>query len=345
MATLGIVSALNDPGGGGTPSTAWMADLAGLSPAPHHLLIRASISVGADNRVDIPALKKSLQAYRDAGFEVWLSLHLGLETHYQSLKGNEYLAAMPNANLGLDDGHGHKDFLLNDYINRFSLTVVGTLLALGDLCPAVVWIGNEHNLDGPDLKMGWRPRKPQSLNPKVFGALLATTAKRIRDKVPAVKTIIPGSLTCLIKYNTDPHGPWVGGYLHESLDYIAQYGVQAPYDFSCLSLNLEGFVTDQYAAYCAHALSDIMRDRKISGQTIIGEFGLNNHDATDTNMEASLEAVDAHFSVAFFYCHNTLDPNSYGTTDLGFDKGNIVPTGHTPWYVRFATFLAKRLAR
>lgn len=342
-ATLGIVTTLNDPESGAVPGPDWLRDLATLSPAPNHLILRCSVSVDSTNRVDIPALRAALQAYKDGGFEVWLVLHMGLEVHYQSLKGKAYLAAMPNAVLGLDNGHGGKDMLLNDYIQRFSLTCVGTLEALGDLCPASLFVANECNLDGPALRMGMRPHKPQSLAPEVFGALLATTAKRIRAKCPQVTTIIPGSLTCLVKYNTSPSGPWIAGYLHKALDYVAKYGVVAPYDFSCLSLNLEGFLTQGYVAFCAHALSDVMRDRGIAGQTIIGEFGVNGDDATDENMAGPMAAAADHFSVAFLYCHDTLNPHSYGTTVKGINpQGQLYPVSHTPWFARYQNFIAGR---
>lgn len=346
MATQGIVTTLNAPDtAGAVPGPEWLSDLAGLSPAPHHLLLRCSVSVDkATNKVNIEALRRALTNYRDAGFEVRLSLHPGVEVHYQTLSGDAYLAAMPNATLGLDDGHGHVDLLLNDYINRFSLTVVGTLLALGDLCPQVVWIWNEPNEDGPGLRPGQRPKKPQALAPEVFGAMLATTAKRVRDKCPLVARVMPGALSCLIKFDTDPHGPWVGGYLHRALDYIARHGVVAPYQFTDLSLNLEGVVTDHYAAYCAHALSDVLRDRKMTGQTVVAEWSIANHDATDDEMAATFAALNAHFSEMFFFQHPTLDETSYGATDIGISpQGEIVPRGHTPWYARFARFVSSLL--
>jgi len=343
MAVQGIVSILNDPISGAVIGPQWTQDLATLSPALNHLTIRASISVDNNNHVNIKSVQTSLQAYKDAGFPVWLVLHGGLENHYQSLTGNDYLAAMPNAKLGLNG-----DMMMNDYINRFSLTAVGTLQALGDLCPDTVFIWNEANLDGPSLVTGAKPVKNQSLSPQVFGALLGTTAKRIAASCPNVKTILPGSLSCLVKFNTDPSGPWVGGYLKTALTYINTYGMVAPYPFSGLSLNLEGIIDDKYATWCAQAVTNLVKSFNIGGQAVIGEWGLANSSIKGADMTPTFTALSKHFGTIFLYCHNTQVPNdlnSYGTTLSTINpQGVIVPNGHTAFYSIATTLFASPYA-
>lgn len=346
MAQQGIVSILNDPISGAVIGPQWTQDLATLSPAPNHLTIRASISVDNNNHVNIKSIQTGLQQYQTGGFPVWLVLHGGLENHYQSLKEDsaEYLTAMPNAKLGLNG-----DMMLNDYINRFSLTAVGTLQALGDLCPDTVFVWNEANLDGPTLAQGVKPQKHQSLSPEVFGAMLGTTAKRIAASCPAVKTILPGSLSCLVKFNTDPTGPWVGGYLNTALKYMNQYGMIAPYPFSGLSLNLEGVIDDKYATWCAQAVTNLVKTFTIGGQAVIGEWGLANGAMKGVDMTPTFTALSKHFGTIFSYCHNTQVPNdatSYGTTLWTINpQGIIVPNGHTPYYDVLTTLLASPYAR
>jgi hypothetical protein len=340
-AYLGICDILNDPESGAIPDQTWFQDLADLSPAPHHFgLVRLSLSVDSNDHVNISSVRASLQAYKAAGYRVGLVLHGGLEVHYQSLEGDEYLAAMPNAKLGLNG-----DMLLNDYINKFSLTVVGTLTALGDDCPDTVWVWNEGGNDGPELVSGVKPSKPTSIAADNFGAMLSTTTKRIKASCPLVTNILIGSLSCLEKFDTDPSGPFVAGYLHEALTYMGKYGTAAPYDFNSISLNIEGFVPEKYAAWCAQAVSKVIHNFSLTGQAIISECGIQLSTLGTQDWEPTFVSLTTHFGWVIFFAHNTIDPGKltgYSTTTWGINgQGKIVPHSHTDWFDILAGILAR----
>lgn len=327
---------------GGSISQAMMQDISALSPAPHHLQLSMSIDVDGNNHVNMQALKASLQQIKDSGFDPpWIVIQGGMEERYQKLTGPAYLAAMPNAVLGYNG-----DLMLNDYIDKLSLSVVGTALALGDLCPPNWIIWNEGNLDGPNIKPGVKPPRLQDLAPSVYGAMVGTTAKRLRASVPAVQNIYPGSLSCLVKADTDPGGPMVAGYLSQAFEWMNAHGTNAPYDFAGMCLNMEGVITDKYSAWCAGAVTKIMRTYGIEGQSVIGEYGLPNSTIAQDHLDmgASFKALCDHWSYVFAFCYLAQVPNSLGSYSMATwginGQGLMVPYQHSPMYATYQTACA-----
>lgn len=331
----GIVLQLVDEQSGAVIDDQILKDIASFSPAPRHLKIRASLSVGPDNTVNVGAYMKAFQALKDGGFDPpWMVIHGGLETAYQKLKGFAYQVAMPNAKLGYLSNP-----LLNQYISALADKVVKAMTDFGDLCPKYWFLWNEANEDSNTLQEGQVPQKSMALSAKNYGALLATLSAQIKDTFPNV-VLMPGSLSCLAKFNTDPAGPWVGQYFGSALQYMNDNGVKAPYNFENITLNLEGILTDEYVEGCAKQLSVVMRTYGLTGQTIIGEWGEENQDLAGVDMTETFQSLMKHFSFVFLYCYNTVNAQLYGVRTVGISPNGILyPRDKTVFYDQFANLM------
>lgn len=342
-AQQGIVLKLVDDATGATIDGRILQDLSDLAPAPHHLQIRTSIGVDTFNKVNIPAYINVFKLLQAHGFELpWIVIQGGLEEGYHQYSGAAYQANMPNARMGYQ-GNG----LLNPYIDLLTQKVIGLVDAFfaAGVLPKYWFIWNEGNEDSDSLQVGQVPQKPMALSAEVFGAMLIHMTRAVSFACPdAFKQVvmIPGSLSCLAKFNTDPAGPWVGGYLNDALAFVkTAYGYQAPYLFSSLCLNLEGILTDDYCRGCAQQLGVVMRKNGITGGTIIGEWGEQNQYTTSENMLPTFQGLTKHFSNVFFYNYDTLNPKLYGLRTVGIDPtGCLYPKDKTAFYEPFRAMLA-----
>jgi hypothetical protein len=310
-----------------------------LSPAPNELFIRLPVSADlTTGKIDMDAWKQVLQLYKQNNLEVGLILHNALECRY-TLEPDpiKKQALGPNAALGPDPSQR----FLNDYINKFSLSAASFLQGLGDLCPATVWVGNEPNLDSSALKQGQNSPpttggfKPSSMAPEVFGSLLYMTAVRIRAMAPQVENIYTGSLSCLIKEDTDPKGPFIGDYISKALSYLESCGVKSPFPFNGITLNMEGNVTDKYAAYAASVMTDIKTKYGLTGPSIVGEWGVANGSLDPVEMGACYQALCKYFALICFFQLYTMKSHqftSYGCLDWTIQDGIFVPLEHAAWF-------------
>lgn len=333
-AVKGIALELVDQGSGAPIGPTVMRDIATFSPAPNHLKLRASLNAGPDGFINVSSYTSALQTVVNSGFDLpWLVIQGGTEEGYQKLKGAARLAAMPNAKLGYKG-----DPFLNPYIDILANKVVSFMDALPrELVPKYWFLWNEGNEDSITLQEGQDPgpNKPMSVAGRVWGAMLVTLTKRIKAKYPDT-VLIPGSLSCLAKFFTDPAGDWVAGYLGLALDYINTHGVAAPYGFESLSLNLEGILSETYIEGCAKQLTAVMRKYGITGQTVIGEAGEHNEDLVGLDWSPTWQGLVKHMGVVFLYCWGTLDPTKYGCRVVGINAaGNIYPRDKTDFYDKF----------
>lgn len=342
MSIQGIVSLSYDTRiktGIGPANSPWLADLAALSPAPHHLLIRTRvIADNTDNSIDLPAFIADLEAYKASGYSVYLVFDRGSDVYDQMLNPVHQPPNLPNAALGGPEVGGDK--LLNPYINHFSMRVLQVCKALEGLI-AGIFLWNEPNLDGNDLTGGGGTgAKPSALSPANFAALVYSTTKRLRDPVagvPWLTTIFPGSLSCLVGFNTDARGPWIGGYMSAGIAYLRSVGALEPFAWNGVSLNVEGAVTEAYMAYSAGAISDLKNHWGVTGPLVIGEWGTANGVPGSLNagvLNASFAAINKHTDLMFFFAHHALIPGdltSYGCRDYSEQNGQFLPTTALPW--------------
>jgi hypothetical protein len=346
MAVQGIVSKIYDSSQRTGIGSAWLADLAHLSPSPHHLLIRASVVADTlTNTVNTQALVGDLRQYSAAGFPVYLVLDHGFDV-FDLLRPGATMDSAANAPLGFNG-----DRLLSRYINHFSLQAVAVVQHLQGLI-AGVFIWNEPNLDSSTLAPGQIPTKPSSLAPEVFGALLYSTTKRLRAACPWLQVIYPGALSCLVGFDTDARGPWIGGYMDKAIAYLRAAGAVEPWEWDGVCLNLEGVVTESYMRYTAGAIDDLKGPTHwgVSGPLVVGEWGVSNGGPgvlSADKMHAAFTAINDHSDLMFFFSHHALEPGnptSYGCTAYSQSNGIFIPTTLLPWHALVTDELARLYA-
>lgn len=323
----------------------WCADLAHLSPAPNHVPVRFPISsTNADNTVDIEQLRKVFQIYKSKDFKAYPVLHGGLEQQYSLEMASDTQANYsPNTALGLPFFGAEKNTnpFLNYYIKNFSDTAVHTFKTLGNDCPEASWIWNEPNL-AAQLKIGLNCPpgarfKLSSISPEVFASLLYIVGSSLKRDTN-MKTVWPGSLSCLVKYNTDPAGTWIGGYFEKSFDYLkTNKAVNWQDSFDGISLNMEGYVTEDYAKRVVTAIKAIQKKYGLKGPIVIGEWGLRGDSLNIEAIKKTYKILCNYFEgPLFFFQHPTYlpyDTTGYGCSTWKMDANNIfIPTGHTDWF-------------
>ena len=330
MALQGVVSPLCDPSTGVFPGPDWLDAIESLRQG-QPLAIRGSIGADPENHVHLDWLRNGMRAYRARGHPVYLVLEASLSRFHELPANAGNPALLPNAALGFEGNP-----LLNDFINRYSLTacsVLEQLRATGDL-PAGVWLANEPNV----LSSGVQPgdsipvTKPEALAPAVYGALLQTTAMRLRALVPQLTTIWPACFSVLVKFATGVAGesPWFEHYWRLALAYLAAHGQHPPYPWIGLGANLEGAVAapnqfgpGTYADYVFYSLARIKGEFGITGPSVVGEWGVPSQGLNTDVMAASFRALDHYASHMFFFCAGMWE--NYGTWPVTIAGNRFIP--------------------
>lgn len=329
-AKQGIVTLLNEPEHGARIGPDWLSMIAHLSPAPNHLLLRAGITSSSTNHIDISTLQEVFELCKQHDFEIVPVLHNGIEQYYGSLNAADLSDNSPNAKLGLNGNP-----LLNNYINHYSITSMRVLQQL----PSVnkVFLGNEPNLlVNKNLKAGEYcppniPGKESAVSPEVFGSTLYTTAMMIKKNVPTIEHIWPSAFSLLVKFHTDPKGPWILGYWEKALQYLKSHGIVSPYPWEGIALNMEGLLDNDSAQYIATSLKDFMNKWGITGPLVVGEWGVPAANLDINGMNITYKALRDHFDYMFFFQSSVYD--NYGVANRSINpQGFIIPTTTTAWY-------------
>jgi hypothetical protein len=232
---------------------------------------------------------------------------------------------------------------------------IAILQSLGPhLSPAILWAGNEPNVQAADnpqgdgsviktLKLGdWAdPRKPEAMSPEAYFTFLHYFASMVKAHCWWVKTIYPAALSCAVNFQTSEYDDWIGGYIDKGMAALHNLGLQPPWPWDGLSLNMEGNVSPEYAKYTAFGLSQHKKEHQIQGPTVIGEWGIPagqpNKPVDEQAASTTFKALNQYTeSMSFFAAHIT---GGYGCMKLGYDNGVFIPGDKTDWLPRLKTLL------
>lgn len=333
MTTLGIVSPVADQTALAAVGPEWVAAVKAISPKLTD--VRVAIGCSAKGICNVSLLKRGLQAFKDGGLHVSAVLEANLGP--MNLNPNDFL------------GYQGSPFL-NQFISEYSDSAVMLLgeLEKVNLCPDTVWICNEGNVQAaanprtglptiPALKLGDKPdhEKPEAMAPEAWWSLQRWAAGLIQLKVPAVKHIIPGGLSCDAAFKTSMYDNWVGNYIETGMQYLVTNGLRQPWPWEGLCLNVEGIIPYSYARYLAGGLSFHKGNWGINGPNIWGEWGVPNptpkNPANNTAVQESYFALANVGKAAAMYWYAAQPDRDYGCLGLGFKNGEIVPLAPLYW--------------
>lgn len=322
----GIVAPIADQQAKACAGEAWCEAVGGISP--RIAFVRGSIGADHQGNVDVGLLKRGLQAYAD----VRLPVHAVLELNLGPLASHN-----PNDHLGY-----HGDMFKNPFIDAYTNVVIKLLNELGDLCPAVVWLGNEFNVQAalnptgsgkviPQLALGdlADPSKPEALSPEAAWSLTYHASYWIAKECPQVLTIYPAALSYDLAFKTSQYDDWIGGFIDTGFAYLARHGAKAPWPFTGLSLNTEGIMDTAYAAYIRSGMAQHKQDHGIGGPTVIGEWGVPAAGLDVGAMTTTARLLSGICEeMSFFAAHQS---GGYGIFALTFAGGLFVPGAPTEW--------------